>query len=419
MAKLKSEQARSVWMRTVIGFIASLALFTIAYLAFGIFFGERLSADIGDWLADSTSTWTYVNAEDFNKMWESGLISVGNLQVLENSDIGTVAFRDLSFYNALKGMKPLVVVVVYVACAAAITVYFLRKPIRMIDEVSEAISDPGLPEGKPVTLPEDLRPTQLELGLLQARIAKSEQAAKDAEERKNELVTYLAHDIRTPLTSVLGYLDLMCDTERIAPDKQRSFASAALAKARRLEVLAEELFEITRYNTQNIPIEREQLDLELLCQQVAEEFYPQTSAKDIEIRIDAESGLSAFMDSSRMGRALENIVKNAITHANEKSVIDIKTYEENDETVISIKNEGKEISPEHLQHIFERFYRGDSARNQDAGGTGLGLAIAKEIVEAHGGTINATSELGTTVFEIRVPPYQLYKSLQSERICQV
>lgn len=407
MAKLKSEQARTVWMRTVLGFIASLALFTIVYLAFGIVFGEKLSANIGNWIADSTSTWNYVNADDFNKMWESGLVSIGNLQVLENNDIGTVAFRDLSIYGTLKGMKPLVVAVIYLACTAAITVYFLRKPVRMIDEISGAISDPGLPEGKPVTLPDDLHPTQLELGLLQARIAQSEQAAKDAEERKNELVAYLAHDIRTPLTSVLGYLDLICDTEGIAPERQHAFATAALAKAQRLEGLVEELFEITRYNTQNITIERERLDVKLLCQQVAEEFYPQANAKGIEMDVDAEEGLTGFMDSSRMGRAIENIVKNAIAHARENSKIAIKASEKGDNIAISVTNEGKEISPEHLEHIFERFYRGDSARNQDAGGAGLGLAIAKEIVEAHGGAIKATSELGTTVFEIDVPRWHM------------
>lgn len=403
MARFKSEQARALWFQTVLRYIGALAAFTVAYLAFLLLFGESISAKLGNWIADSTSSWNYANADDFNSMWASGVVVHSNLQVIETADTGTVAFRDLWAYNMLKDLKPLVIALVYMLCAALITIYFLRKPLHLIDDVSRALSDPDLPKGGQIRLPEDLKPTQSELELLQARIEQSERAAKESEDRKNELVAYLAHDIRTPLTSVLGYLDLICDTEGIAPERQHAFATAALAKAQRLEGLVEELFEITRYNTQNIPIEREQLDVELLCQQVAEEFYPQASAKGIEINVDVEDGLSAFMDSSRMGRAIENVVKNAIAHASENSKIAIKASEEGDKISISVTNVGKEISPEHLEHIFERFYRGDNARNQDAGGAGLGLAIAKEIVEAHDGTIKATNELGTTVFEIDVP----------------
>lgn len=238
------------------------------------------------------------------------------------------------------------------------------------------------------------------------RIVQNEMAARVAEERKNELVTYLAHDIRTPLTSVRGYLELISEAEGMDAERQREFASRALLKADRLESLVEELFEITRYNMQNIPIERENLDVGLLCQQIAEEFYPQAQSRNLAIEVDASVGLTAFWDSSRMGRVLENVLKNAMVHASANSAVTIRAMQDgqNDDAIIlSVSNQGKEISPEHLEHVFDRFYRGDTARGQTTGGAGLGLAIAKEIVEAHGGGIRAESEGGLTTFTIRLP----------------
>lgn len=403
MARLKSEQARSLWTRTVLRYLAVLIAFTLAYAGFGILFGEAFTARIGDWFADSTSNWNYMAIDDFRNMWSYGLVDIDHLQLLEVEGTDMIAFRDLSVYRAFKDLKVVFIALGYVFFAALITVFFLRRPIKLIDRITLAIASPDLPKGATPHLPETLGPLQTELELLQARIAQSELAARDAEERKNELVTYLAHDIRTPLTSVLGYLELICDAEGLDPDKQRTFAGAALSKAERLESLVEELFEITRYNMQTIPIERESLDMELLCQQIAEEFYPQARAKDITIAVEAQEGIVAFLDSARIGRALENIMRNAIVHADRGSTIILRAHAEKGTLVLSITDRGKEIAPEHLSHIFERFYRGDPSRSQESGGAGLGLAIAKEIVEAHGGTIRATSELGTATFGINVP----------------
>jgi len=156
---------------------------------------------------------------------------------------------------------------------------------------------------------------------------------------------------------------------------------------------------------QNIPIERERLDVGLLCQQIAEEFYPQAQSRDLAIEVDVPVGLTAFWDSSRMGRVLENVLKNAMAHGSANSVVIIRAMQDgqDDNVILSVSNHGKEISPEHLEHIFDRFYRGDAARGQATGGAGLGLAIAKEIVEVHGGEIDVDSEGGLTTFTMRIP----------------
>jgi len=168
-----------------------------------------------------------------------------------------------------------------------ITIVFMRKPVRAVDEISSVISSPGLTKGESIELPGNLKTTQTEHELLQMRIIRDEMAAKVAEERKNELVTYLAHDIRTPLTSVRGYLELISEADGMSAERQREFAGRALLKADRLESLVEELFEITRYNMQNIPIERENLDVGLLCQQIAEEFVSASAIRNLAIEVDA------------------------------------------------------------------------------------------------------------------------------------
>lgn len=462
MARLKTEQARSMWMRLLIRYILVLVAFTLVYAIVLVSFGNAISREIGNRIADATSDWHYVSVDEFNDMMLGGRLLPSDLQVIELgsyqdalgsgvSDVavpnesstgqvsadggvtpgddastltqaekekileengipveGTpmIAYRDLSTYRDLKVFKPIVAVIIYVIGLFVITLLFMRRPVRAVDSIADALASPGLTKGEPVELPKNLKTTQSELELLQMRIIRNEMEAKAAEERKNELVTYLAHDIRTPLTSVRGYLELISEGEGMSAERQRDFAGRALVKADRLESLVEELFEITRYNMQNIPIERENLDVGLLCQQIAEEFYPQAQSRDLAIEVDASVGLTAFWDSSRMGRVLENVLKNAMVHASANSAVTIRAMQDgqNDGAIIlSVSNQGKEISPEHLEHVFDRFYRGDTARGQTTGGAGLGLAIAKEIVEAHGGEIRAESEDGLTTFTIRLP----------------
>lgn len=462
MARLKTEQARSMWTRLVIRYVLALVVFTVIYAVMLVTLGSGISRALGNYIADSTSEWHYVSVYEFNDLMMSGQLNSSNLQVIELGPYGSyrdtlgvgasagagsamsnetstgqglslednastltqsekqkilqeqglpddetpiVAYRDLSTYNDLKLLKPLVAIALYMIGLLVITIAFMRKPVRAVDEISSVISSPGLTKGESIELPRNLKTTQSELELLQMRIIRDEMAAKVAEERKNELVTYLAHDIRTPLTSVRGYLELINEADGMSAERQREFAGRALAKANRLESLVEELFEITRYNMQNTPIERERLDVGLLCQQIAEEFYPQAQSRDLAIEVDVPVGLTAFWDSSRMGRVLENVLKNAMAHGSANSVVIIRAMQDgqDDNVILSVSNHGKEISPEHLEHIFDRFYRGDAARGQATGGAGLGLAIAKEIVEVHGGEIDVDSEGGLTTFTMRIP----------------
>ena len=256
----------------------------------------------------------------------------------------------MSTYNDFKVLKPLVAIVLYVLGTFIITLLFMRRPVRAVDSIADVLAAPGLVKGDAVELPKNLKSTQSEIELLQMRIVRDEMAAKAAEERKNELVTYLAHDIRTPLTSVRGYLELISEADGMEADRQREFAGRALAKANRLESLVEELFEITRYNMQNIPIEREELDVGLLCRQIAEEFYPQAQSRDLVVAVDAEEGLTAFWDSSRMGRVLENVLKNAMAHASADTKVLVHAAADDGTVTLSVSNRPR-ASRAHLRQV--------------------------------------------------------------------
>lgn len=229
------------------------------------------------------------------------------------------------------------------------------------------------------------------------------QALRDEARRKDDLVTYLAHDLKTPLASVVGYLSLLEEAPDLPVEQRAHFTGIALEKAHRLDALIEEFFDITRFDFHDIVLTRGYVDLNLLLSQVADEFYPQLTEQHKAAQIDVPAGLVVLVDGDKMARVFNNVMKNAIAYSYEGSTITISA--ECTESIVTIRfsNQGDPIPAAKLNVIFEKFYRLDAARATNRGGAGLGLAIAKEIVTAHGGTITCTSSPEETVFTITLP----------------
>ena len=243
------------------------------------------------------------------------------------------------------------------------------------------------------------------LNRVRERERASAQALRDESRRKDDLVTYLAHDLKTPLASVVGYLSLLEEAPDL-PEKQRTrFTGIALDKAHRLDALIEEFFDITRFDFHDIVLTRGYVDLDLMLAQVADEFYPILSEQGKSAQIDVPSGLTVLVDGDKMARVFNNIMKNAIAYSYEGSVIRVSAArdEATGSVRIQFENQGDPIPAPKLKLIFEKFYRLDAARATNHGGAGLGLAIAKEIVCAHGGQISCTSTPEHTVFTIVLP----------------
>ena len=280
----------------------------------------------------------------------------------------------------------------------------INRALRYFDLLLDSVTDVLAKSEGPVVLPSELAPTALFLNGIKAEGERSERAAKAAEERKNELVVYLAHDIKTPLTSIIGYLTLL----DLPVDVRARYTDITLAKAYRLEELLDEFFEITRYNLQTIPIERSRFDGALFVSQVIEEFYPLAEGRSLSLVFDGPDELPVFADAGRVARVLNNVLKNAVAYADAGTEVRVRTglVVAPDRFVwweLTVTDRGRELSPEHLERIFEKFFRADAARGSDGGGAGLGLAIAREIARAHGGDIYATSDAGLTSFTVWIP----------------
>lgn len=287
-----------------------------------------------------------------------------------------------------------------------------------------------------------------ELALVAADVksASKDQARRleDEAARKNDLITYLAHDLKTPLTSVIGYLSLLDEIPEMPLEQRARYVGIALDKARRLERLINEFFDITRYNLQHIELEVEPVNLSFLLVQMADEFYPLLAehGNTVELTVegvstDADAGadpdaelpeITLMADPERLARVLNNVLRNAISYSSEGTKIEVSAQtiarmgakgaetagvseqdvdEQDAEAAgavrIEVSDTGATIPPHRLEAIFDKFFRLDDARATTTGGAGLGLAIAREIVGLHHGTIRAASEAGRTTFTIELP----------------
>ncbi|WP_091485791.1 HAMP domain-containing sensor histidine kinase [Gracilibacillus orientalis] len=224
-----------------------------------------------------------------------------------------------------------------------------------------------------------------------------------SESSKDQLVVNLAHDLRTPLTSVLGYLDLILKDKDLTQDQVRHFLMIAFTKSQRLEGLIDELFEITRMNYGMLPVNKKKINLSDLLHQLKEELYPIFEKNDLVARTNMISSLPILGDGELLARVFENLLTNANRYGYDGQFIDIKGFIDSKNVIIQIVNYGDRISSDELPHVFDMFYTGDKARSHKEDSTGLGLFIAKNIVEQHNGTVTVDSNLIRTIFEVRLP----------------
>ena len=281
--------------------------------------------------------------------------------------------------------------------------YFWKKPWGYLDEVISATQTVYEQNDHAVALSEPLKELENQLNQIKMSVLLSKQAAKQAENKKNEIIMYLAHDIRTPLTTVIGYLSLLHEAPDMPEGQKEKYIKVALDKADRLEKLINELFEITKYNAHTVVLKRENVDLHCLIAQVIDEIYPTLSANGNTAVFKADDDLSVTGDPEKLARVFSNLLRNAAAYSYPNTEIIITAKRCGNSVQINFENHGRTIEPEQISGIFEKFNRLDEARLSDTGGAGLGLSIAEEIIHLHGGTITASSKNETISFVIVLP----------------
>lgn len=278
-----------------------------------------------------------------------------------------------------------------------------RGMSRYFGEINQGIESLLADDGEQIRLSPEMLPFERKLNAVKRTLAERKEETAQAERRKDELVMYLAHDIRTPLTSVIGYLNLLEEEPDSPPEQRAKRVHIALDKAYRLETMMNEFFEITRYNSQQITLSREAVDLYYLLVQLADELTPVLAARGNSVALRLDEDLTVRGDAEKLARVFGNILKNAAAYSNPHTEITVSTQRAEQAVIIRFQNRGPDIPREKLEALFDKFYRLDQARSTGKGGTGLGLAIAREIVLLHGGSIRADSENRTVTFTVRLP----------------
>lgn len=242
------------------------------------------------------------------------------------------------------------------------------------------------------------------VNLLVAELKRSIDEERKAEVTKNELITNVSHDLRTPLTSIIGYLGLI-EQDRYRDEVElRHYVQIAYAKAERLNGLIHDLFEYTRMRHDVIPLRKLTFNLVEMINQLLVHYRLTLENANMNGRLISNvNELSIMGDPDKLVRVFENLLTNAISYGNAGGKVDIYLSQHNQEAIVEVVNYGEAIPSAELPHLFDRFYRVDKSRTENSGGTGLGLAIAKGLVEKHGGTITVSSDGNSTNFQVKLP----------------
>ena len=317
--------------------------------------------------------------------------------------------REDSLQAAFSHPDSVIVLLYVLAGIGTFSVSFLmlqRNSMNYITKISTAIRN--ISEGDLNTMVEvvgddEFSAMAANLNKMMEDIRELMDKERESERTKNELITNVAHDLRTPLTSIIGYLELLSGPASLTPEMEKKYLQITYTKAKRLEKLIEDLFGFTKLNYGKVSMKVSKVDIVKLLSQLLEEFYPNFMDKNLAYELQSNVPAKIITaDGNLLARLFDNLINNAIKYGAEGKKIEVKIHAAETIVTVSVTNYGYVIPKEELPLLFEKFYRVEQSRSTNTGGTGLGLAIARNIVDMHGGTIGVTSDLNGTVFTVRL-----------------
>ena len=300
----------------------------------------------------------------------------------------------------------ILIIITILSIILVVTIFHLltRRRTAYIEEITKAIQNIAKGDYNSTLevkyddefsiIAENLKIMALDLRLLKEK-------EKEIETTKNELITNVAHDLRTPLTSIIGYMGILNLNKDLPGADRDKYLNIVYKKSQKMEKLIGDLFSFTTISYGKMPVKKEIIDIVKLLEQEIEEFYLSFQEKNLVCKFKAYEPSTLIMgDGELLARAFENLISNAIRYGKDGKVVKIYTKKEIDRIQIIVINYGSVIPKRDLPYIFDKFYRVEQSRQEETGGTGLGLSIAKAIIEEHGGTIHAKSTMAGTAFEV-------------------
>lgn len=304
-------------------------------------------------------------------------------------------------YKIYLNLKQLIIPI-WILGILIIIILFWRKTFVYINKIISETSKLNDDDDNYISLPRELLQIEKSVNSVKKESVKNKQNALLAENKQKELIVYLTHDLKTPLTSILGYLDLLQNSKNLNNKDKAKYLKIINEKALSLELLIDELFELTKLNNDVIETNVQKIDINLLINQIVDDFYPLLNAVNKNITVVENEHIYFLGNPQELYRAFNNIIKNSIYYSYDNSTIKINIGIDNEYGIVSIFNQCKHYTKKEINKIFEKFYRGDKSRNSVSGGSGLGLAIAKQIIELHKGKIDVSSEGENIEFMVKL-----------------
>ena len=304
---------------------------------------------------------------------------------------------DRIFRSHMDAIILLSILVVFI-CLLSVFLHWITRYFEEINKGMETLLQDAPGE---ISLSPELLSIERKMNIAKHTFDRQKSDMLISEQKKNDLVMYLAHDLKTPLASSISYLNLLRDEKQISEELREKYLSISLSKAERLEDLINEFLEIAKYNLSTITLQYREINLTRLLEQLVYEFQPILEEKGLPCRLVAADDIMLNCDADKMQRVFDNLLRNAVVYSYDQTEITIEAERGDSGVTLQFSNHGGTIPKEKLERIFEQFYRLDTGRGTD--GAGLGLAIAKQIVALHKGTIAAESRDGLTVFTVTLP----------------
>ena len=328
----------------------------------------------------------------------------------QNNEEGSIFVlkKQSSFVDLTQKLFPILFVALLLLAILLIGLvsYFVSKsvikPIFVLKDATERIKEGNLEFQIPVTSHDEIGQLNQGFEEMRKKLKESIEVQTQYEENRKELISNISHDLKTPITSIIGYVEGIKDGVANTPEKMDKYLTTIHTKAKHMDTLIDELFLFSKLDLNRVPFQFETVELNMFMQELIEEMQMDLSEEGIEVYLQLHpSPLYVTADCEKINRVISNLIHNSVKYMDkEEKKITVTVSSDNNKVIVKVMDNGSGIESDTLPYIFERFYRAEQSRNSSTGGSGLGLAIAKQIVEEHGGGIWAESELGkgTSIF---------------------
>ena len=305
----------------------------------------------------------------------------------------------------LLSLPSTILLTVAAAIVAMVLFYPARRRLRALEHAAQRLGEGDLGARAPQKGGDEIARVAGAFNRMAEELEMRDAALRTSDALRRQMMADVSHELKTPLTAMRGYIETLRMPEvTLDPDRRHRYFETIDRETRRLERIVKDLLDLARYEHGGVVLQQRLFDIERLFQNVAGRHERDAQTKEVAIRIHVDPHADQVVaDPDRIEQAIENLVGNALRHTPAGGTITLNASQADGVATLSVSDTGAGIVPEHLPHVFERFYKVDTSRAAESTGSGLGLSITKAIVERHGGTIRVASQPGLTTFTVVLP----------------